>query len=439
MIGHNDGFNFDGMEKLIFHTLMENPEYISSVSHSFFKEDTIRYVYKIAKQLYEKNGTPPQYYQMVYVVKSNNLADKISFEELQTLYDFDLRPDDRNWVTWRKKLTRTWIKHRDSHLRLLNGMQYFVTQSVNEENIDSIVDEMERRTMKSEVDLDSADAKDFFSIDAHDISDIIPMSTGYDSLDLMMGGGYVKGSLSCVAGAPKVGKSIWLCNLATQFIKTVKNAIYISLEMTEAQIIRRMGQNLFSLSKDDYNMLADNGRLGEYIEDVRGLNDDVQRTVGDLTVKQFSSMSLTVRQLERFVQKTESRRGIKYDVIFLDYLNIMKHDTPDGLYTRVKEIAENLRAIANDNDWAICTATQLKRDADNSDDPTAKDVSESVGLNATVEFLGAIIQTTEMRRDFYYYFKSLLTRETGYKDMRKKFDIDYNFLRLTENSEGMIE
>jgi replicative DNA helicase len=53
-------------------------------------------------------------------------------------------------------------------------------------------------------------------------------------------------------GSPKVGKSMWLCNLCANSVKNGENSAYISLEMSYQIVAQRIGSNLFDIPIDEY-------------------------------------------------------------------------------------------------------------------------------------------------------------------------------------------
>ena len=65
--------------------------------------------------------------------------------------------------------------------------------------------------------------------------------------------------------------------------------------------------------------------------------------------------------------------------------------------------------------------------------------SESSGLVATVDMMFGIIQDLIMYKDKRYLLKNLANRNEGYKNSKKEFDIDYNYMRITESSAPMTE
>ena len=132
----------------------------------------------------------------------------------------------------------------------------------------------------------------------------------------------------------------------------------------------------------------------------------------------------------------EQENGIKFKIVVVDYINIMKNwrnPNTENTYMKIKQIAEDVRAMAQRNDWAIITATQTKQSAFDEDTMAMNAVSESSGLVATVDLMFGIIQTPQMYAAAQYKLKVLANRDEGYKNSVKLFNVDYSYMRIQED------
>ena len=102
---------------------------------------------------------------------------------------------------------------------------------------------------------------------------------------------------------------------------------------------------------------------------------------------------------------------------------------------KIKQIAEDLRAMGMRNDWLIVTATQINRNGYNSSDIYMGDVAESAGLSHTADVMLGIIQDDLMRANQEYWLKVLKIRDGEGKGNKCKLNIDYNYMRLVETEE----
>jgi xanthine dehydrogenase molybdopterin-binding subunit B len=106
---------------------------------------------------------------------------------------------------------------------------------------------------------------------------------------------------------------------------------------------------------------------------------------------------------------------------------------------KIKQIAEDLRAMGARNNWAVVTVTQINRGGfDTSGRLSIKDIAESSGLGHTVDWMGGIIQDPIMQANNEYLLQTMLNRNGGYMNTRKRFTINYEFMRLMEDTESDI-
>lgn len=78
-------------------------------------------------------------------------------------------------------------------------------------------------------------AKELLSLNQIDLEQIARISSGIEQLDLVLGGGFVPGSLTLLGGRPGIGKSTLILKLADHIAKT-KHVLYVSGEENLGQI-----------------------------------------------------------------------------------------------------------------------------------------------------------------------------------------------------------
>ena len=135
------------------------------------------------------------------------------------------------------------------------------------------------------------------------------------------------------------------------------------------------------------------------------------------------------------MKELEATQGVKLKSIIIDYINILNnHRNPnsENTYMKVKQIAEDLRAMAVRNVWVIITATQIYRGVYDSTELNMTHIAESAGLSHTADMIYGIIQDTGMHMQNEYFLKLLKVRNGTGKNSRCLYKIDYNYMRLTE-------
>lgn len=170
-------------------------------------------------------------------------------------------------------------------------------------------------------------------------------------------------------------------------------------------------------------------------------SDDPFKTIGCLEIKEFPTSTASTTDVENWLKKMEELKGIKFRLVVLDYINIMKNwrnPNTENTYMKIKQIAEDLRAMAMRNNWTVVTATQFSKGAFSASDVTLEQISESTGLIHTVDGLFGIIQDEMMYMNNEYFLKTLANRNEGYKNSKKRFTINYDYMRIVEDQASEI-
>lgn len=233
--------------------------------------------------------------------------------------------------------------------------------------------------------------------------------------------------------------SMFLCNLACAGVRQGNNVAYISLEMAESKIIKRLACNLLNIPSKDYNIYSEDP---SYIKKkFSNISTDALSIPGALRVKEFPTSTASVTDMENWLRRVEERKQTKFNLIFVDYIGIMRNyrnPNSENSYMKIKQIAEDLRAIAMRNNWCIVTASQFNRGAYNANDVVLEQIAESAALIHTVDGLFGIIQDEMMLMNSEYYLKVLANREEGLKNSKKRFTVSYDYARITEDPNSEI-
>lgn len=233
--------------------------------------------------------------------------------------------------------------------------------------------------------------------------------------------------------------SIWLANIAAASVRQGYNTALISLEMRDRKVVKRLGANLLGINMKDYGKIAeDQVNLKKKLSRI---GYDSLQTPGKLYIKEFPTSSASVPDIEMWLKKMEEMKGIKFKEVILDYVNILKNfrnPNTENTYMKIKQIAEDLRAMAMRNDWAVISCTQVNRSGFGSTDLSINNISESSALGHTVDALFGIIQDEMMHANREYILKLLANRDDGYKNSRKKFFINYDLMRILEDPDSPI-
>ena len=159
---------------------------------------------------------------------------------------------------------------------------------------------------------------------------------------------------------------------------------------------------------------------------------------GKLFVKEFPTSQATVLDIEAYLKLLEENQDHKVDVIVVDYINILanyRNPNTENTYMKIKQIAEDLRALAVKRDMLVISATQINRGAWDATEVKMENIAESAGLAHTVDVMYALIQDSMMYANREYWLKVLKIRDGQGKGSRCRFTIDYDHMRLSETED----
>jgi len=422
-------------EKVFFRLSLEKPKYLQSIKTNFYTSEEIDILSILANKFYGKfNETPTRDQLKLLIDNSKRAKEKVSDDVLSIIFDVDLDQYDEEWLT---STAESWIKWRNFDTSLIDTIEFIKTTKVTPENAESIITKVkglinDRNNLNFNSDL----GLDFFDVESHNQREADKVSTGYNFLDRVLGGGYDKGgNLVVYAGEQNIGKSIYLANDAANFVKMGTNTAVITAEMAAHKFVKRIGANLLSIPINEYGDKAQNA---EYIKRRLETVGDGFTPPGQLFIKQFPTSQATVLDIEAYLTQVEEEKQIKLGAVVIDYINILanyRNQNTENTYMKIKQIAEDLRAMGIRNNWLIVTATQITRSGYNASDITMGDIAESAGLSHTADVMLGIIQDDLMRASEEYWLKILKMRDGEGKGVKCKLNVNYNYMRLIETDE----
>ena len=228
-----------------------------------------------------------------------------------------------------------------------------------------------------------------------------------EKFNLVTKGGLPNKTLNIALAGTGVGKSLFMCHMASACLSQGKNVLYITMEMAEEKIAERIDANLLNVN------IKDIGAIPEQLFATR-VGEIGRKTQGKLIIKEYPTASAHVGHFRGLLSDLALKKEFKPDIIFIDYLNICASARYRGAivnsYTYVKGIAEELRGLAVEQDLPIVSATQTTRSGFGSSDPSLEDTSESFGLPATADFMFALVSNEELEQSGRIMVKQLKNR-----------------------------
>lgn len=431
-------------ETLIFFFVLKTPELTAKYKPIYFSSDTLKKLFEAIQPHVLQYKEEPTVEQVIMILERENmLKDNITKDLIYEIWKVRAQVNQysEDWLRDCAKSYAEW----NNFIYSINKMHAFLMTTQNEVTVETCHEYVQKVknifTSDSNFDYIDSVGHDFFDPAEHKSIRLETVSSGWPFLDKCLGGGFAKGTLTVIAGGPKIGKSQFLCNLAAQSVMQGHNSLYITLEMGPEIVNQRIGSNLFNIPYKDYDQYAEDPEvLRKYM---KNMYNQAYTTPGALVVEQFPTSCLTPLELETFILGVEQARStedrpFKFRNIFVDYLNIMKSGRP-GLnagdtYMKIKSIAEDVRAVAIRLQKSIISLTQMNRQGSvNVSDIDMSAISESHGLIQTVDCCLGIIQTNIMKAEGFYYLKALATRNSDQMGNKKRYIFQGDYMRIRED------
>ena len=395
-------------------------DYFDTPSHKILFSTLSEYVNKF-------ETTPEPNALKIEVEKRRDISEEIYKEVEQFLNNLDRDHYNEDWLV---DTTEKWCKEKAIYLALMESVKIADGQDKTrtKDAIPAIMSEALGVCFDDHVGhdyiQDSDDRYDFY----HKKEEKIPFDLEY--LNKITKGGLPNKTLNIALAGTGVGKSLFMCHVASSVLLQGRNVLYITMEMAEEKIAERIDANLLDIPIQQLNspLLSKEKYSSKLLELTK-------KTQGKLIIKEYPTASAHVGHFKALLNELSMKKGFSPDIIFVDYLNICASARYKGTivnsYTYVKAIAEELRGLAVEFDLPIVSATQTTRAGYGSSDVELTDTSESFGLPATADLMLALISTEDLEGLNQIMVKQLKNR---YNDptMYKRFvvGIDRAKMRL---------
>ena len=342
--------DLDYFENILLLNALADAEYLSSIisylDPSFFNDKNIGKIIGKVSEFFVQHGAVPS----VTEIKARLTSD----EDRKALADLKPRLAQLDSSYNKEELianTEKFLKERFVYKTILNVAEKFSDNSFKIEEVLVDFEKAYNITLK-----ENLGHWYFEDIEKH-IKELTttynPIPTGWKFLDDRTEGGLFPKTLTIFAGQVNVGKSIVLGNIATNMVLEGKNVLLISLEMSEFMYAKRISAQMTQIPHGDLKTFTT-----ELKEQVRHIEKNLS---SKLVIKEYPPKTVTVRQIDSYITKLK-HKGFQPDIIVIDYINLIQPMTK-GLnsYESIKEIAEQLRAMAFKYNLPVVSATQLSR------------------------------------------------------------------------------
>ena len=396
-------FSRDILEKLLFKQILTDKQYMNVVSQNFdkrwFKVGNISLLFELSTKYFQKYGKIPNGKILKALIKGfveRKHRDDLNVSEIGDLIDSALSIEIGIDKEILEKYLNDFIRKQALYTAIMDNVEDI------EKDSDAVLDKCLARF--DEINKISFMQKDL-GMDYFDLDDMakhweyitnpearIPFL--WDGFDRYTNGGVLKNGkmLFLFMGQAGLGKSLFLSNLAVNYLRQGLSVVVISLEMSQDVYAQRFDAHI---STNEINHLKDTmfdscEKIKKFYKDHPGAN---------LYIKEYPPRSIRSSDIEIYLENLQLA-GKKFDVVIVDYLNlVLPRVHSDNMYKDGLSVSEELRALSYKFGVPVISAVQANTEGMNNEHIDMNNISESRGIAHTCDALFALFQMPEDREN----------------------------------------
>lgn len=431
MLPRNNNSLMERIETTILRNLIFNEDYsrkvIPFIQPDYFEQKTEKIIFEEIVQFIVKYGSAITIEALNIEVENRTDLNETEIKEIREINkSLNNSIVDKQWLL---DITEKWCRDRAIYLALMESIHIADgnSEKKNRDAIPGILSDALAVSFDNHIGHDYLEDYEQRYESYHKKEDKIEFDLEY--FNKITKGGLPNKTLNIALAGTGVGKSLFMCHVASSVLLQGRNVLYITMEMAEERIAERIDANLLNVP---IQQLVELPRQ-MFENKVTNLS---KKTQGTFIIKEYPTASAHAGHFKALLNELALKKSFKPDIIFIDYLNICassrhKANSSINSYSYIKSIAEELRGLAVEFNVPIVSATQTTRSGFGSSDPELTDTSESFGLPATADLMFALISTEELEQLGQIMVKQLKNR---YADptMYKRFivGIDRAKMRL---------
>jgi replicative DNA helicase len=404
------------VERIILKNLLRNENYTRKVlpflKSEYFIADDDRVLFQTIQDFILKYNAQPTKDSLLIEIDSIKNLTEDTVKKIQSNIDQINKDTDDTNTDWLVSTTEQFCQDKAVYNAMMKSIE--IMNNKNDSLSKGAIPQLLSDALA--VSFDTAIGHDFFDQyeERYEYYHRVEEKIAFDLefFNKITKGGVSKKTLNMIMGGVHTGKSMFLCHFSAAYLAQGKNVLYITLEMAEEEIAKRIDCNLLNITFDDLE------KISKDMFDKR-VKTAMSKTNGKLIIKEYPATTASIHHFKSLLNELNLKKKFVPDVIMIDYINLcassrLKAGSASDTYVYVKSVAEEVRGFGQQCGIPIWSATQLNRSGFGSSDPDMTNTAESFGLPATVDLLLVLIATEEMKQLNQIMVKQLKNR---YHDM----------------------
>ena len=351
------------------------------LSPDYFESEPMGWLCKVIFEYFEQYHILPTMDALVYKIEhiDNVLLKDEVISALQTAWD----SIDSTDIQFVKERTLDMCKEQELKFAIYDSVEF-----INRGQVDQVKSRIEDALKKGEDQNLGYNYLDDIDLRYEDLARS-PIATGWQVIDDLLEGGLSPGELGVIMGPGGSGKSWLLTTICVNALRAGRRVLFVTLELSDTYVGVR------------HDMVVTNMTTKELKYNRAALKEQLSTLVGNLTIKWFSTKSLSIIKLRALIDRFKLMDQMP-EILILDYADLMKLNTNNNKRKDevLQELYEELRGLAGEYNIPVWTATQTTRES-NKDDVThigADMIAESMGKHYTSDFMMSLARNADDRR-----------------------------------------
>lgn len=426
------------MEEQVLFTLLNNERYFSKVyshlSNSLFERPESLVIFDSIKELVNKYGNRPSLKEVAFNIKESvNIKEPVKNSTIEFIKNNAKNTIDN--IDFMLDKTELWIKKQK-----LTSSVFKAADIIKKEGefgpIISMFEDSLKVSFDTSIGLDYNESVDERLSYYKSIEAFTPI--GIPTLDSMLGGGIRPSSLFMFIGASHSGKTAAKVFSTANLLLKKENVLYITLEMPEKEIAKRIDASLLGLQINELTTM-DNDIIKNKIKQLDGI-------IGKLVIKEYGAGTFNVIMLRNLLDDLKAKKGFIPDSIVIDYLGLMvshRASISSNSYDQLGKVAEDLHAISKEyydskgnKGIKIISSGQGNRSSVNQTEVDMANISESLKIAMTADVLIFIITNDQLKENKQQIWKLIKNRYTGNLSSLM-VNTDFPRMRYSDVSDGL--
>lgn len=419
------------------HTILKHLVYNEDFTHKvlpfikpeYFSESKERTLFKFIASFIEKYKTIPTYESLTIDISNTvglSASDVTgSLKILDDIHESRAETVDDNWLIAE---TEQWCQARAIYIAIMESVNILDPSNKSAKHkgeIPKILSDALSVSFDNNIGHSYTEDYENRYETYHKIENKIP--TDLTLLNKILGGGFLsKGLYIFLSSNTGSGKTCLKTHLASYMLTQGINVLYLTLEMSEDRIAERIDANLLNIELDRIKNIS----RDSYINKIKNI---ANKSHGKLIIKEYPPVAASTIHFRALLNELRLKKNFIPQIIFVDYLSLMASSrlkmSGSTSYSYVKSVAEELRGLAVEFNVPVVTSQQSNRSGVNNSDLDVTNVSESIGVAYTVDFMAALIKTEELDKLGQILIKQIKNRY-GSLDSPRKFCLGIDFSKM---------